>query len=339
MNEKLIILPDSDLIAEFTEIMKAEDAQPDSLYVDGHVDLPWFMGGCAPDRIFDNLESGPVTPETVKKSGVRLFTTSIYCQDIYNGEMAFKHFQKNYDFTQRILENVIHVKGMGDIPEINDNKESIGTLFLLENGDALAHNNSLILSLRDRGIFIVGLTHTGTNRLADGNLVMHSDGITPEGREVVHVLQDNNILIDVAHLHPSCFWQLMDLIETPCVSSHTGIRERCNIPRNLDIEQIRQISDRGGLVAVTFNPNMLSPDGEADLEDIFIHIDTVVQKFGPDCAALGSDFCGFKTYAAGMEDFTGVSKLAKIMKAHGYQGEAVDKIMGLNWLRIYEGLL
>ena len=339
MSDKLIILPDSDFITEFAKSLQKEEPESDALYVDGHIDLPYFMEGNAPEKIFDNLEKGPVTRETAASSGVRLFATAIYCRDIFNGEKAQMHFQHNYDFARKILENVINVKGREDIAEIEKNKDAVGSLFLLKNADALTNNISLTLSLRERGIFIVGLTHTGTNRLADGNSVMHSDGITPEGREVVHILNDNNILIDLAHLHASCFWQFMDLVETPCVSSHTGIRDRCDIPGNIDLKQVRQIADRGGLVGITFNPKMLSPYGEADIEDIFIHIDTVVQKFGPDYAALGSDFCGFDALTAGMEDLTGVGSLRKIMSGHGYQNEAIDRIMGLNWIRIYEGLL
>lgn len=339
MSDKLIILPDADFITKLTREFQEQDSQPDTLYVDGHIDLPFYMAKKAPDRIFDDLDTGPVTPETARKSGVRLFAAAICCQDLYNNERALGHFQWNYDFAQKILENAVQVKAKSDISEIKDNRDTVGTIFLLENADVLTNNISLSLSLRDRGIFIAGLTHQGTNRLADGSSVMHSDGITAKGREVVHILQDNNILIDVAHLHPSCFRQLMDLVEVPCVSSHTGIRDRCNLPGNLDLEQVRQIYDRGGLVGITFNPEMLSPDGEADIEDIFIHIDTVVQKFGPGCAALGSGFCGFDTPASGMEDMTGVSGLMKLMKEHGYRKEAIDMIMGLNWLRIYEGLL
>ena len=339
MSDKLIILPDSDFIKELAQSLKQDDPEPETLYVDGHIDLPYFMANRAPEMTFDNLDRGPVTPETVKRSGVRVFAAAIYCQDIYNDELAVMHFNRNYDFAQKILENVTSIKSKRDLSEIKENKDAVGTIFLLENADALTDNYRLAVSLRERGIYIVGLTHAGKNRLADGNAVVHSDGITSAGREAIHVLKDNNIIIDVAHLHPSCFWQLMDLIETPCVSSHTGIRDRCDLPRNIDLEQVRQISARGGLIGITFSPEMLSPDGEAGIEDIFIHIDTVVQKFGPDHAALGSDFCGFESFAAGMEDLTGVKNIKKLMKGHGYGDEAITKIMGLNWLRIYEGLL
>lgn len=339
MDDNLIVLPDSDLIKKFTEDSEKKKVQPDILYVDGHIALPFFMAANAPDRVFDELETGPVTPDTILTSGVRLFNTAIYCQDLYNGERALDHFQQNLDYARKILKNIVHVKNKEEIEELKANKEVIGTFFLLENADVLADNYSLIQSLRGHGILTVGLTHIGINRLADGNAVMHSDGIKPEGREVVHVLLENNILIDVANLHPSCFWQLMDLIEVPCISSCTGIKERCSIPGNLDLEQAKQIFDRKGLLGITFNPRMLSADGEATVEDIFIHADTVVQKFGPDFVALGSDFCGFDKFTEGMENPTKISNLETIMSNHGYKREDIEKILGFNWLRIYEGLL
>ena len=88
MNDKLIILPDSDLITEFSKSMQKEETKPDMLYVDGHIDLPHFMASHAPDRIFDDLDTGPVTLDIVRRSGVRLFNTAIFCQDFYNGENA-----------------------------------------------------------------------------------------------------------------------------------------------------------------------------------------------------------------------------------------------------------
>jgi membrane dipeptidase len=339
MGDRLIIMPDEDFITELAAEYKKEEPEPDQFYVDGHVDLPCFMARHARGKRFNALEQGPVTFETLKSSGVRLFTTAICCQDIYNCEMAKMHFQQNYDFTLKVIEDITRVRGMNDIYQIKEDKELIGTILLLENADVLANNIRLALSLRDRGIFIVGITHAGKNRLADGNSALHSDGITPAGREVIHILNDNNILIDVAHLHPACFYQLMDLVERPCVSTHTGIRERCNIQSNLDLEQVRHLTERGGLVGITFNPEMLTPAGDTDIEDIFIHIDTVVQRFGPGYAAIGSDLCGFDQPASGMEDHTGIKALKAIMKNHGYTKEAIDKILGLNWLRIYEGVL
>ena len=209
-------------------------------------------------------------------------------------------------------------------------------LFLLENADALVGRLSFVEELLEAGVKIVGLTHAGRNSIADGNDVFIPGGFTLEGRDVVRALDDFGVIIDVAHLHPKCFWELLNIFNGRVVSSHTGIRNVCDIQRNVDLEQAKEIIGRGGLVGVTFNPEMLSQDGKANVEHVFVHVDVLVQKFGPHGVAIGSDFCGFEQSTEGLEDITKIPKLRDIMLEHGYGEEAVGKIMGLNWLRLYE---
>ena len=134
------------------------------------------------------------------------------------------------------------------------------------------------------------------------------------------------------------FLKLLDMFDGPIVSSHTGIRTLCNIQRNIDMKQVEEIIGRGGIVGVTFNPEMLTTGGGANVEHVFIHIDVLVQKYGPEGVGMGSDFCGFEQVAEGLEDVTKIPLLAEMMLKHGYGEGAVEKITGLNWLRLYESL-
>ena len=84
---------------------------------------------------------------------------------------------------------------------------------------------------------------------------------------------------------------------------------------------------------------MLSLEAKAGAEQVFVHIDTLAQKFGPDGIGIGSDLCGFVSVSGELEDITGISRLIQIMREHGYADEAINKIMGHNWLRIYERFL
>jgi membrane dipeptidase len=104
------------------------------------------------------------------------------------------------------------------------------------------------------------------------------------------------------------------------------------------MQQAEEIIGRGGLVGVTFNPEMLTTGGRANLEHVFIHIDVLVQRFGPEGVGMGSDFCGFEQVAEGLEDVTKIPRLAEMMLEHGYGEGSVEKILGRNWLRLYENL-
>lgn len=309
-----------------------------SILVDGHVDLTYYMMNLSEAPPLSALEDGPFTLNKIREVGLRLFSSALYCQDKFNGEGAVRHLKEILDFTLDRFDEVRIVKGHADLASIQEDPEMVGTLFLLENADALVGNLSFVEEMIEAGVRIVGLTHRGRNRIGDGDGVLVSGGFSPEGMEVIRVLDDVGLLIDVAHLHPKCFWKLLDMFEGPIVSSHTGIRTVCNIQRNIDMQQAEEIIGRGGLVGVTFNPEMLTRVGGANLEHVFIHIDVLVQKFGPEGVGLGSDFCGFEQVAEGLEDVTKIPLLAEMMLEHGYGEGPVEDIMGRNWLRLYGNL-
>ena len=310
-----------------------------AILVDGHVDLTYYLMNLSEKVPLSALEDGPFTLNKIREVGLRLFASALYCQDVFNGEGALRHLKEILHFTLDHFDEVRIVKGRTDLESAKKDPDMVGTLFLLENADALVGNLSFVDELIEAGTHIVGLTHRGRNRIGDGDGVLVPGGFSPEGIEVIHVLDDLGLLIDVAHLHPKCFWKLLDIFSGPIVSSHTGIRTFCNIQRNIDMQQAEEIIRRGGLVGITFNPEMLTTEGRANLEHVFIHMDVLVQKFGPDGVGMGSDFCGFDGVAEGLEDITKIPKLAEMMLEHGYGEEAVGKIMGLNWLRLYESLL
>ena len=308
-------------------------------FVDGHVDLPYFLMKSGHEGAFRELKEGPFTFDKAMASGVRFFCTAIYCQDLFNGKNSLNHYQHVLAFAQRSFESLKIIKNKEDLRELQKLSEDLGTLFLLENADCLAGDIFQIDRLRENGIFAVGLTHSGSNRLGDGNSIRFSEGLTDTGREVVSILTKKRILLDVAHLHPACFWELMDLVETPIISSHTGIRELFDIQRNIDMKQVGEIFQRGGMVGISMNPEMLAPEGKAKVRNVFAHLDTVVQKFGSNAVGIGSDLCGFDVSIKGMEDITGIGLLVEEMMGHGYGGSAVKKIMGNNWLDLYSRIL
>jgi membrane dipeptidase len=65
----------------------------------------------------------------------------------------------------------------------------------------------------------------------------------------------------------------------------------------------------------------------------------MVQKFGPKCVGIGSDYCGFDLVTEGLEDITCITALIDAMVNHGYGREDVRDIMGLNWLKVYKSLM
>ena len=312
---------------------------PRPLRVDGHVDIPYHLMSLGDSSSFRALETGPFTPAKALASGVRLFGTALYCQDAFNGQTAMGHFQEVLHFTLQCFSQEDILRGSEDLTRLRDDPNGLGTLLLLENADVLAGNVAYVETLREQGIHILSLTHAGQNRLADGNAVAYPDGLTRDGEEVIRAVADQGLILDVAHLHAKCFWQVVSRYDGRLIDSHTGARQLHDTPRNIDAEQAKEILDRKGVIGVTLNPEMLSPEGKASVDDVFAHMDTFVQRLGPSLVGIGSDFFGFDRPTRGMEDITQLPALVERMMSHGYDDPSIHAILGQNWVRVYEEIL
>lgn len=232
-----------------------------------------------------------------------------------------------------MLEGLTQVTSSGELTEIYRNTDQPGILYLLENADALVDDP--IGLWVGRGICAVGLTHAGENRIGSGNGVKNPTGFTTAGRRVIRELERNRIVIDVAHLSDPCFWELVDLFAGPLVSSHTGLRRFCNLPRNLSDEQVRIVMERGGLIGITVNPEMLALNGRAGISKVCEQVDSLVQHYGDAGVAIGTDFGGFDILSTGLENPGCLQALTAVMHERGYPLSAIQGIMGENWVRFY----
>lgn len=332
MTENLLILPGEKLLNPAGFPVVSHVVKHDVTIVDGHVDLPYFTSRKGFTGPLSDLDTGPWTLAKAISAGVRLWGSAIYCEDRFNGPLSFNHFNDLLSHTRNLLGDISLLGKYSSLDET-------GTFLILENADCLADRSQYAAELASGGFLMAGLTHAGKNRLADGNAVRYSDGLTPAGKDVVKALKANAIMLDVAHLHDRCFWELMRLDDGPVVSSHTGVREACDLPRNIDTAQAKEIIERGGIIGITVNPEMLALSGPASLSDVYVHIDILVQKFGPYGVGIGSDFCGFDEPAKDLEDTGKLANIAGLLLSKGYGEEAVSAIMAGNWLRVLRMIL
>ncbi|MFH0726951.1 MAG: membrane dipeptidase [Pseudomonadota bacterium] len=306
--------------------------------IDGHVDLVYSMMRFSPTSPFSSLTGGPVTPETLRAGNVRLIVGAFYCADLHNGsETATSHLESLYAFGRKMLEGLTPVMTKEDLANVYDGHGTPGILYLLENADALVDAD--IGYWQALGIRVVGLTHAGENRIGSGNGVKTPGGFSAEGRRVVAELDRLGMVIDVAHLSDPCFRELTGIFSGPLISSHTGFRRFCNLPRNLSDRQVRGLIERGGMIGVSVNPEMLAMDQRAGLSQVFEQIDWLVQQYGDNPVALGTDFGGFDIAADGLENPGRLPALSRLMHESGYSLSAIENIMGKNWYRFYEAIL
>lgn len=300
---------------------------------DAHVDLVTYLLGQSPPAPLSSMTSGHLTPEGLRAGAVRLMVCTFYCADRFNGQGTAKG---------RLMELLSAMASMSAplVPAFScqaleqtfrDEAAPPGYCHLVENSDALLETD--INWLMQRGVRIAGLTHVGSNRLADGNAVNSPGGLRAEGRALLRDLDQAGWAVDLAHLSEPGFWEVLERFTGPIFDSHTGLRAFLDKPRNLTDDQAAAIIERGGLVCLTFAPEILSPDNRASLDTVVAHIDHLAQRHGADNLAIGSDFGGFFDVCQGLEDCSRFQNLGQSLTGRGYGEEVVAGIMGGNLLR------
>ncbi|MDI6870843.1 MAG: dipeptidase [Bacillota bacterium] len=234
------------------------------------------------------------------------------------------------------LERLVEARRSGEQP--------VGLVLGIEGGEALEGDLALLRTFHRLGVRLVTLTHNFRNELADGAYEESPGGLTRFGRQVVEEMNRLGVVIDVSHLAPAGFWQVLELSSAPVVASHSNARALCGHRRNLTDEQAEALAAKGGVVGVTFCPLFLreAPDDQhplpASLSDVLDQIDYLVNLVGPDHVALGSDFDGIDTVPRGLEDVSRLPALTRGLLERGHSEEAIRGILGENLLRIFRAV-
>lgn len=161
-------------------------------------------------------------------------------------------------------------------------------------------------------------------------------GLTARGRDVVAAMDEEGVLLDLAHASPRTFWAALAAHDTskPVLVTHTGVRAVRDMWRNLDDAQIRAIADTGGCIGVIFQSSFLRrPNGPDGVEMVLEHLAHVVHVGGEDVAAIGTDYDGAIVPPRGLEDARALPTLVEAMLARGWSERRVHKILGGNFLR------
>ncbi|HEY8496697.1 MAG TPA: dipeptidase [Limnochordales bacterium] len=216
----------------------------------------------------------------------------------------------------------------------------IGVLLSIEGGEALEGSLAALRAFYRLGVRALGLTWNGRNELADGCGDADSGGgLTAFGRRVVQEMNRLGMVVDVSHLSERGFWDVLEISQHPIIASHSNARAVCDHRRNLYDAQIRALAERGGVMGMNFCPEFLRSDGPATLDDVVRHIDHIVNLVGPDHVGLGSDFDGIDSTPIGLEDVSRLPALTEALLARGYDEASVAKILGGNFLRVFQSVL
>lgn len=251
----------------------------------------------------------------------------------------------NQDILRIILEKEDFNKALEE--------EKLAVVIGAEGLSGIGDNIDLINALYMFGLRHASLTWNEENLLATGARGNPERGLTVLGEKAVNLMEELGMIIDVSHANDKTFWDIYDKTTKPFIASHSNCRALCDVKRNLSDEQLKAISDRGGLVGLnSFNEFVHLDKEKQDLKHLVNHLDHMVEIMGVDHVCFGFDFFDFLENdttddfvegdtigTLGFENAYETQNLIDEMMKRGYSKEDIEKISYKNFHRIIKELI
>lgn len=252
----------------------------------------------------------------------------------------------------------------------------------IEGGDQIDGDLSRLRQLREAGVRVFGLVYDRDNDLGDGAQAFverpvppRHGGLSDLGVRAVDELSGLGILVDVAHAAESTALAVAARARLPVIATHTAAAALVPTPRNASDAVLKAIASTGGVVMVTFLPELTdaafqrwTADGDAHwfaLERAFAaapdqvrarmadwerahprptvtlagvadHVEYIARTIGVAHVGLGSDFDGMDAVVPGLEDPRGVPALIAELQRRGWSDVDIAAITSGNILRVLE---
>ena len=346
-----------------TTAEKSIEERIDQLHADGIVDLHFDMPmDLYEKRYRTNVLATEFLPE-LDAGNIGVVGAAIYIEDRFVPEMglrvALDQISRLYTEAEESGRFAI-CKSHEEILDAHKARK-IALLITMEGVEPLGTDLELLRAFYGLGVRAIGLTHARRNAAGDGGIFASTgssrDGLTEFGRDVVRQCEALGVIVDLAHISPTGFEDILAITTKPPIVSHTNARKYYDIERNVSDEQIKMIGERGGVIGV--NAVLVSPREEESTLDRYVdHIEHIANLIGIDCVGIGFDFFEFiycqwpesrqKELAAkfttphfipDLRNHSHARNLTRRLIERGFSDAQIERVLRGNWMRIFKELL
>lgn len=311
-----------------------------------------------------------------KRSGVTAACGTFSALESY--DMAFERTVREIANCQAIVsaldDELIFVRRAGDIERAHaEGKNAIIVDF--QNTVAFGDVLDRVGLFHGLGLRMVQLTYNLQNLVGSGCTETYQGGLTYFGREVVHRLNEFQILVDVSHCSEQVGWDAMETSSAPVIVSHSSSKSVAAHDRGKSDELARAIANQGGYFGVVVVPGFVRESPGATLEDFVRHVEHLIDVCGIDHVGVGTDkggpgpatgtvidypddlvrlppgqfdWSGFREKEhrltpeynmEGFEDFGDWPNVTVALAEAGFNEEELRKLLGLNFLRVFRDVV
>src|SRR5438046_6252304 len=277
---------------------KSIEERIDQLHADGVIDLQFDM----PMDLYEkrdrtNVLATDYLPE-LEAGNIGVLRTANYSEHRYMPEIGLRvgldQIARVYAEAEQCTRFAICKSYQEILHRRKDRK--IALLITMEGVEPLGTDLELLRVFYELGVRAIGLTHARRNAAGDGGVFASTgstrDGLTGFGRDVVRQCEAIGVIVDLAHISPAGFEDILAITTKPPIVSHTNVRRYYDIERNISDDQIKMIGERRGVIGV--NSVLVSPKKETSTLDCYVdHIEHIANLIGVDGVGIGFDFFDF----------------------------------------------
>jgi membrane dipeptidase len=248
----------------FTQVVspRARTIHDSAIVVDTHADTPQrFLYEGFDIGTTDSKDIGHISLDKARAGNLSAEFFSIWADP----ETTRGHFAKStfdmidsvYLQAARHADRMMMAFSVADIERARQQKK-LAAFMGIEGGHSIENDIHLLRDYYRLGVRYMTLSWSNTNEWADSSgdiddpKVVHHNGLTDFGRQVVLEMNRLGMMVDISHVADKTFFDAIATTEAPVIASHSSARALTNHPRNMTDDMLRAVAKNGGVVQTNF---------------------------------------------------------------------------------------
>ena len=325
------------------------------LMINGALVIPFAAEGPLDEKTKGQIRATGLSAVKVSLGG----TTGSYAQVLHQLEQYENGVAENADV-------YLPVNKVDDIDHAYETRR-IGVIKSFE--AATMHDGLVdrIAEFARRGVKIMQLGYNNSSPFGAGAMTNTEPfGLTALGREAISAMEASGVLLDLSHAHKQTSMEAIAAATQPVALTHAGCDAIHPHPRNKSDEELKAVADNGGVVGL-YELSYLTPSlAQTPLSAYLSHLQHAINICGEDHVGIGSDalLWAFDTspeskaqwdavtasrkakgvaapgegpmpFVVGLNGPQRMHVIADELLSLGMRPSAIDKIMGLNFRRVF----
>jgi membrane dipeptidase len=239
----------------------------------------------------------------------------------------------------------------------------VGVIFGQQDSSCVESDLRFVGALERLGLRIMTLTYQRRTLAGDGCGEKTDCGLSKFGWDLIREMNKQGLVVDLSHVGRQTALDAIEASDEPVIFSHSNPRSLLDHVRNIDDEQMKALAENRGVMGIcSFRIMLRPPHVRPTYEDFLDHLDYAVDLIGADHVGIGIDrvtgvptrehYQSIKdrypelrtglTFEMWSEGTVGAGnpendiEITKGLVRRGYSDAEIGKILGGNWLRVFE---